>query len=229
MTRFVFVPHAALGARDARDPETLSGALGLDLVAHHADVFGLRTDECDLVLVKNFRETRVLGQKTIAWMNGVGAGDLARRDNGGNVEIAVARRRRPDAYALVRKLDVHRVPVGGRIDRDGRDAEFLGRAHDSQRDFAPVGDQDFIEHRGELPDRSQPPRRNSDRGHSMIINGWSYSTGAPSATRMLTTLPARGATMSLKVFMASTSSSLSPTFTTDPISTNGLASGLARK
>ena len=50
----------------------------------------------------------------------------------------------------------------------------------------------------------------------MIINGWSYSTGEPSATRMLTTLPARGATMSLKVFIASTSSNLSPTFTTDP-------------
>ena len=60
----------------------------------------------------------------------------------------------------------------------------------------------------------------------MIINGWSYSTGAPSATRMLTTLPACGATMSLKVFIASTSSSLSPAFTTDPSSTNGLASGL---
>src|SRR5580700_9194982 len=65
------------------------------------------------------------------------------------------------------------------------------------------------------------------RGHSTIISGWSYSTGEPSSTKMLTTLPARGATMSLNVFIASTSSNLSPTFTVDPTSTNGLASGLA--
>ena len=212
--------HAALGSRDARDPETLSGELGLDLVAHQADVFGLRADECDLVLLENVGETRVLGEKTVAWMNGVRAGDLARRNDRGNVEIAVTRRRRTDAYALVGELDVHRVPVGGRIDRDGRDAELLGRAHDPERDFATVGDQDFIEHRGGLPGRwggggclRRRDHRSSipDRCHSMIINGWSYSTGEPSATRIPTTLPARGATMSLKVFIASTSMSLSPT------------------
>ncbi len=81
LARFGFVPDAALGARDAGDPETLSGALGFDLVAHHADVLGLRADEHDVVLLQDFRETRVLGQKAVAWMNGVGAGDLARRDN----------------------------------------------------------------------------------------------------------------------------------------------------
>ena len=124
-------------------------------------MFGLRTDECDLVLVENIRETRVLGQKTVAWMNGVSAGDLACSDDRGNVEIAVARRRRPDAYALIGQLDVHRVLVGGRIDRNGRDAELLGRTQDSERNLAPVGDQDFIEHRGELPDRSQPSRLDS--------------------------------------------------------------------
>ena len=161
LARFGFVPDGALGARDARDPETLGGAFGLDLVAHHADVLGPRADEHDVVLLQDFRETRVLGQKAVARMNGVGAGDLARRDNGGNVEITVARRRRADAHALIGELDVHRVPVGGRIDRDGRDAELLGRTHDPERDFAPVGDQDLIEHRGGLPDRSQNPRRDS--------------------------------------------------------------------
>ena len=94
--------HAAFGSRDTREPEPLGGALGLDLVAHQADVFGLRADECDLVLVENIRETRVLGQKAVARMNGVSACDLARSDNRGNVEIAVARRR------LARCIRFHR-------------------------------------------------------------------------------------------------------------------------
>ena len=128
--------------------ESRGGALGLDLVAHQSDVLGLRADESDLVLFKNIGETRVFRQETIARMNGVSAGDLAGRDDRGDVEVAVARVRRADAYALIGELDVHRVFVGGRIDRDGRDAELLGRAHDSQRNFASVGDQNLIEHRG---------------------------------------------------------------------------------
>src|ERR1700722_15741560 len=61
LARFDFVPYAAFGSRATREHEPLSGALGLDLVAHQADVFSLRADECDLVLVQNIRETRVLG------------------------------------------------------------------------------------------------------------------------------------------------------------------------
>src|ERR1700722_20945504 len=113
LARLGFVPNAGLGSRDARQPQTLSSAFGLDLVAHQADVFGLGADECDLVLIENIRETRVLGEKTVARMNGVSASDLACRDNRRNVEIAVARRRRPDAYALIGQLDVHRLFVGG--------------------------------------------------------------------------------------------------------------------
>ena len=171
-------------------PSRCGGALGLDLVAHDADVFGLRADECDLVLVENLRETRVLGQKAVAWMDGVGAGDLAGRDNRGNVEIAVAGRRRPDAYALVGELDMHRVLVGGRIDRDGRDAELLGRAHDSERDFARLAIRILSNIEASSPIARNHRSSTLRRGHSMIINGWPYSTGEPSSTRMLTTLPA---------------------------------------
>ena len=85
------------------------------------------------------------------------------------------------------------------MDRDGGDAQFLGGAQDAQGDLAPVGDEDLIE---------------PVAGRSPCIS---------------ITVPARGARISLKVFMASTSSSLSPAFTTLPISTNGLLSGLWRR
>ena len=85
------VLDGAFGAGHAGDAEPRRGALGLDLVAHQADVLGLRTDECDLVLVEDIGEPRVLGQEAVARVNGVRAGDLAGGDDGGNVEIAVLR------------------------------------------------------------------------------------------------------------------------------------------
>src|SRR5208337_4012044 len=206
LQRFRFVADRAVRPGNAGDAEPRRGAPRLDLVAHDADMLRLGSDESDFVLVEDLCEAGVLGEEAVAGVNGVGAGDLARRHDGRNVEIAVARGRRADADALVGQLDVHRVLVRGRIHRDGGDAELLGGAHDAQRDLAPVRDQNLVEHRGQ-----------SD--YSITISGWPYSTGAPSSTKMLAILPARGATMSLNVFIASTSRSLSPAFTCEPTST----------
>ena len=41
---------------------------------------------------------------------------------------------------------MHGVGVGGRMHRDGRDAELLAGAQHAQRDLAAIGDQDFVEH-----------------------------------------------------------------------------------
>ena len=109
-------------------------------------MIGLGADEGDVVLGQNVGESRILGEKAIAGMHGVGAGDLTGRQQRGHVEIAVARGGRADAHALVGELDVHRVLVGGRIDRDRGDAELLGGAQHAQGDFAAIGDQDLVEH-----------------------------------------------------------------------------------
>jgi len=54
--------------------------------------------------------------------------------------------RRADADAFVRKADMHRVGISGRMHRDGRDAELLARPQYPQRDLSAIGDQDFFEH-----------------------------------------------------------------------------------
>ena len=130
----------------AGNAEPCRRPLGFDLVAHHPDMLGLRADEGDAVLGQNVGEARVLGEKSVAGMHRVGARDLAGRHQGRHIEIALARRRGADADAFVGELDVHRLLVGRRIDRDRGDAELLGRAQYAQRYFAPVGDQDLIEH-----------------------------------------------------------------------------------
>ena len=43
---------------------------------------------------------------------------------------------------------MHGVGVGGGMDRDCDNAEFLAGAQNTQRDFAAIGYQNFVEHRG---------------------------------------------------------------------------------
>src|SRR5918912_616066 len=59
----------------------------------------------------------------------------------------------------------------------------------------------------------------------MTSSGSPYSTGWPSSTKIAVTVPARGAVMSLKVFIASMRRSLSPASTLEPTSTKFFASG----
>ena len=145
--RFGVRRDAAFGAGHAGDAERLGGALGLDLVAHLPDVLGLGADEMDRVLGEDFGKARVLGEKAVARMHRVGAGDLAGGEQRRHVEVAVACGRRADADAFVGEPHVHRVGVGGGMHRDGRDAELLAGAEHPERDFAAVGDENFVEHR----------------------------------------------------------------------------------
>ena len=138
---------------------------------------------------------------------------------------------------------MHRVGIGGRMHRDGRNAELLAGAQHPERDLAAIGDQDFFEHgqdrewrmaNGEWDSlaagifftiRYSPFAIAATRPYSMIINGSPYSTGWPSSNRICVTVPPRGAGIWFMVFIASTISSGSPAFTTLPMSTNGFAVG----
>ena len=79
LRRLVVGADAAVRAGHDGNAELLGGALGLDLVAHQADVLGLRADEMHVVLGEDFGEAGVLRQEAVAGMHRVGAGDLAGR------------------------------------------------------------------------------------------------------------------------------------------------------
>ena len=136
----------AVGAGHHGNAELLGGLLGLDLVAHQADVLGLGADELQIVLGEDLGEARVLREKAVAGMHGFGAGDLAGREQRGDVEIAVLRGRRADADALVREPHMHGVGIGGRMHRDRRDAQFLAGPQDAKRDLAAIGYENLVEH-----------------------------------------------------------------------------------
>src|SRR5262249_53311708 len=137
----------------------------------------------------------------------VGAGDLARREDRGDVEVAVAGRRRADADALVGHTHMHGVAVGGRVDGDGLDAQFLAGAQHAERDLAPVRDEDLLEHQ------------------SMTASGWPYSTGEESVTRMREMVPDLCAGIWFIVFIASMMRMVWPSLTLAPTATNGALPG----
>ncbi len=116
-----------------------------------------------LVLGQDFRKARILGEKSVAGMHGVGTGDLASRKQRRNIQITVFGGRRADADAFVGEPHVHGIRIGGRMHRDRVDAQLLAGAQDAKRDLSPVGDQDFVEHHAlkggncEQVDPSWPP------------------------------------------------------------------------
>ena len=99
-----------------------------------------------LVAVHDLGELRVLGEKAVAGMDGVGAGDLGGGDEARDLEVGVARRRGADADVVVGEADVQRLAVGLGVDGDRLDAELAAGANDAQRDLAAICDQDFLEH-----------------------------------------------------------------------------------
>ena len=68
------VADRAVGAGDQRQAERAGGALGLDLVAHRADMLGLGADPDDVVALDDLGEARVLAEEAVAGMDRVGAG-----------------------------------------------------------------------------------------------------------------------------------------------------------
>ena len=157
-------------------------------------------------------ELGVLRQEPVAGMDRVGARDLAGGHDLVDVQVAFARGRRADADALVGQPYMHGVGIRRGMNRNRRDAEFLAGAKHPERDLAAIGDEDLLKHRA-LP------------AYSITTSGSPYSTGCASLKRMAVTVPERGEGIWFIVFIASMMSSVWPSRTVWPTSTNGLASG----
>ena len=76
-------------------------------------------------------------------MNCVNVKEFGRTDDGGNVQIALRRRRRTDAHRLIREADMERIAIDFTVDRNRSNAHFLACPNDSARYLASIGDEDF--------------------------------------------------------------------------------------
>ena len=145
--RLLLVLQHAFGTGQDRHLRLLHRLAGFFLLAHEPHGFGSGSDELDVRSAANLGEVRVLTQQAVAGMNGIDIGDFRSRDDGGHIQIALRRSRRPDADGFVGKADVERVAVRLAVDGNRADPQFLAGADDAKCDFAAVGDEQFSKHR----------------------------------------------------------------------------------
>ena len=116
------------------------------LVAHAVDHLGRRTDKSQAILVAVAYKARLLGKEAVPRMDRLCARLYGTGEHSIVVEVALGKTRAADAIRLVGKLHVQRVRIGRGIDGDGFDAHIAARANNTDRDFAAVGDEHFVEH-----------------------------------------------------------------------------------
>ncbi len=117
----------------------------LDLIAHHADHIRSRPDEFDVAVFADLGEGLGFGKKAISRMDGVDVSDLGRTDDRGNIQIALGRRRRSDAYSLIGISDMQSFAISLGMHGDGLYPHLLARPNDPARDLATIGYQNFAD------------------------------------------------------------------------------------
>ena len=133
-----------LRRRQHRQPGGPGRRDGAGLVAGQFEHSGVGTDERDPRGGACRCQFRVLREEPITRIHGIGAGQLGHPDDLGHCEVGpngVARF--ADLVGLVGLQPMWRIPVLVRVDRDGRDAQLVGRPERPDRDLTAVGNEDF--------------------------------------------------------------------------------------
>src|SRR6476469_8026494 len=116
------------------------------LVAHRLHRTRRRADELDVAAFADFHEMRVLSEESVAGMNRVNIADLGRAHDPIDFQITFKAGRRTDTDRFIGELDVQRIDVCLRIDRESANAEFLAGANYPQRDLSAISNENFLEH-----------------------------------------------------------------------------------
>jgi len=135
------------GAGHARHAGVLRRDATRHLVAHHVDGLGRGADEHDAAVGDGAGEVGVLGEEAVAGVHAVGTAPLDHIEDGLGVEVALGGCLATQRIRLVGQPDVEGVAVELGVDRHGGDPELLAGTDDTDSDFAPVGDEDLLEHR----------------------------------------------------------------------------------
>ena len=157
-------PYRVLGAGNHGHARFYRDTARGDLVAHGGDGSGRRPDEDDTRPFERLDERRVLRKEAVAGMHRLRTGAPGRVDQRLHVQVALRRRRGADGDRFVRHSRMESAFVRLRVDRDRRDTEAPGRAHDPAGDLPPVGNQYLGEQRRKPRSAKAECSRASSRG-----------------------------------------------------------------
>jgi hypothetical protein len=127
-------------SRLRRDPA------GFELVAEGGQDLRRGADPAEPGGQDRLGELRLLGQESVAGVDGVGAGAAGGVEDGVGAQVGVGRGGAAEGDGLAGLGDEGGVAVGVGEHGHGGDAHGPGRAQDSGGDLAPVGDQELGDH-----------------------------------------------------------------------------------
>ena len=116
-------------------------------------------DEFDLIDLAGAGQFGVLGEKSVAGMNGVDLVLFCQCDQVADVEIRLDRLAAgfgADQERFIRLETMQREAVFVAVDGDGAQAQLRGRAKDADGDFGSVGNQQLLHERPFFPCFSRP-------------------------------------------------------------------------
>ena len=168
---------------------------GGELVAKPLDGLGPRPDERDSLPLAQAGENRRLGEEAVARMQSVAGGGLGRMHQQVGVEVALARRRRPQHHRAVRELRRQALAVSVGDPDNALEPERAAGADDAHGDLPPVSDEDAREGHHAVPAASASGLTRK--------SGAPNSTISPSSTQALAIRPLIPARTGVNSFMTS--------------------------
>ncbi len=130
-----------------RDTGSLGRRDGRRLVAGELEDRLVRTDERDPGIGTCLGQIGIFAQESVARIDRIGAGLLRSGHDDPGIQIgAYGVAELADLIGLIGPHPVLRAPVLIREDRNGSRPQLMGGAEGADRDFAAIGDKDFLEH-----------------------------------------------------------------------------------
>src|SRR5712691_8263007 len=136
------VRHRLAAARHHRDAGGGHQPPRLGLVTYLADGVWRRADEDQARAAARLGEAPVLGEEAVAGMNGIGTARARSLEDPVDVQVALARWRRPDRHGVIGLPDVGRIAILLGKYGDSPQAQLPAGAEHAPRDLPSVGDQD---------------------------------------------------------------------------------------
>ena len=146
-------PKLGAGARHHGHPRLHGQFPGSGLFPHQLHGSRRRSDEADSPVLAAAGKFGVFGQKPVTGVDGFRPAGLGRLQDPVHIQVALHRRRSPQAISLVGQAHVQRRTVAIRVHRHGCDIHLPGGSNDPDRNFTPVGNQNLREHGHRQPRR----------------------------------------------------------------------------
>src|SRR5262249_27548747 len=115
------------------------------------------SDELDIALAAYFGKMRVFREEAVTRVDCFDVGNFGSADEPIDLEVAVCRCRRADAYGFVGEAEVRRPAVRFAIHGDNFNAEITARADDPQCDFTAIGHKNSLKHKSEIRNPKSEP------------------------------------------------------------------------